>query len=61
MAVAVWAVTQTVGGPTGIAAAVRVVAGATVGVAVYAGAILLFRVAQATDWWTVLRRRRSAV
>jgi putative peptidoglycan lipid II flippase len=62
MAVAVWAVTHTVGGPTGVAAAVRVVAGATVGLAVYAGAILLFRVHEATDMVErVLRRRRSTV
>ena len=62
MAVAVWAVTQIVGGPTGVAAAVRVVAGAIVGLAVYAGAILLFRVHEATDLVDrVLRRRRSRV
>ncbi len=61
MAGAVWAVTQVVGGPTGVAAAVRVASGVLVGLGVYGGVIVLFRVNEVTDLIDRLLRRGRTV
>ncbi len=58
MAGAVWAVTHTIGGPSGFGAAIRVGGGVAVGIAVYAAAVILFRVQEVNQLVERITQRR---